>query len=96
MCENNQIPLKPNYLHCLLIDLLLLLSLSYKLGSDLKYRSGKAGPHVRFCGGYLVHNASWHPNRAWMAACSQLPFVSPIITHKSLHYDSGPLDCTYK
>lgn len=87
---NNQIPIKPNYLHCLLIALLLRLSLGNKLGSDLRYRSGKGGPGVRVCGGHLLHNASWHPKGVWMAARSQLPFVSPIITHKSFHYDSVP------
>lgn len=94
--ENNQIPIKPNYLYCLLIALLLCLSPSNKLGTDLRYSSGKGGPSVHFCRGYLLHNASWHPKGAWMVACSQLSIVSPIITHKSLHYDSGPLYCTYK
>lgn len=93
---NNQIPIKPNYLHCLLIALLLRLSPSNKWGSDLRYGSGKGGPGVHFCRGYLLHNVSWHPRGVWMAARSQLPFVSPIITHKSLHYDSGPLYCTNK
>lgn len=41
--ENNQIPIKPNYLYCLLIALLLCLSPSNKLGTDLRYSSGKRG-----------------------------------------------------
>lgn len=91
MCvEKYQILLKPNYLHCLLIALLLLLSLNNKLGSDWGCCSGKEGSQVHFCRGYLMHYASWHPQGGWRAAHSQLPFVSPIITHKSLHYDSGP------
>ena len=95
--ENSQIPWKPNYLHCLFIALLLPPPLppSKKLGSDLRYRPGKAGPCC-FSRGCLVRRASWPPKGAWPAAHSPLPSVSPIITHRSLHYGLGPLYRTCK
>lgn len=86
VCKNNQIPLKPNYLHCLLIALLLLHSPSNKLGSDLRYRSGKAGPCVCFCVGRGGISCIMHPDiqrgPGWPPALS-FPLYLPSLSIKS-------------
>lgn len=81
--EKNQIPIKPNYLHCLLIALLLRFSPSNKWASDLRYGSGKEGLVCISAGGIscIMHPAIQRGS-GWLPALS-FPLYLPSLAIKA-------------
>lgn len=81
--ENNQIPIKPNYLYCLLIALLLRLSPSNKWGSDLRYGSGKGGLVCISVGGIsCIMHPGIQRGSGWLPALS-VPLFLPSLPIKA-------------